>query len=747
MKEMKKKYMTLICIATILMTLCACSKALDYIEESEQYNKFSSSLLFSATDSKISERITEEFTYEDVIDRYILASNGECCLINDWARLGEMGNNTFYNDFFLYDYANGEMQAFQCEEVLDNTMYQAAMNDEKIILFDVYARSFYVYDKDASLLTQSEKLSNEIGLNRLADIQCDANYIYLTLGDGETLCVLDYNLNLLFTETSESGWRLFPNHEKACLIAESTKDFYQYEKEEGLVEIDYKLTLPEDYNFEYDYIYPGDENYDFYVKFSYYVGEEDEKEEVCDLVGIKDGIGYKIFSTEQMGFSKDNLYTVISTDNASYIVGNYDSVDSVMKYYLLEECDTVMDYSVENGKETLQIAGLFIPEELKKTVNAFNLTSDAYYIELIEYSGTYEDVEDALNALYIDVATKQTIDGIILLELDKGDLVENDVLMDLNEYFTTGHVVSEEDFEPFVWENMKDEEGRITSVYPEFTVTGLLSAEDFSLDNLQYYKSLTGDGTFLFAETDSLGLFRELMKYSGNKFVNEEAKEVNFDEEFIAFLELLKAEEERKGSISVLDSPTAILEGEALALYEELAIPYSYTYFKYLFNSEFICTNYGVDAPVLVPGTSEIGIASYTDNKEGMYAFLDYMFTDEVYHWYFGKFRFPVLQSFWDDWMIRITATENYTDRFNEQILAGTFTYGYNDVVVNLGSMSEEEAAEMKAMIEGSVYIEPMDTEYLAIMEEEVQSYLYGDKTAEEVCKVLENRILTALKE
>lgn len=97
--------------------------------------------------------------------------------------------------------------------------------------------------------------------------------------------------------------------------------------------------------------------------------------------------------------------------------------------------------------------------------------------------------------------------------------------------------------------------------------------------------------------------------------------------------------------------------------------------------------------------------------------------------------------------MIRVTATETYTDRFNEQILAGNFTYGFNDVVVTLGSMSEEEASKMKTMVESAVYMEPVNVKYLTIMEEEVQSYLYGDKTAEEVCEVLERRILTAIKE
>lgn len=744
MKEIKKTYLILVCILILCTLICACSQNAGSVQESDQYNMFTSSLLFSSADSKILERVTEDFTYEDIVDRYILASNSEYCLVNDWARLGEIGNNKFYNDFYLYDYISGEMQIFRCEEVPDNTMYQATMNDQKIVLFDMYAGSFYVYDKNATLLAQSETLSDKIALEHLADIQCDANYIYLTLDDGDTLCILDYDLNLLYTEASESGWRLFPNHENACLIAKSADDFFGYNLEDELEKVEYKLTLPDDFSFEYDYIYAGDEYYDFYVKYSYYVGEEDEK--VCDLVGVKDGVGYKLFSAEQMGFSKDDLYTVVPIGNTSYIVCHNNSADGIKEYYLLEASDTEMDYSIESGKEILEIAGLFIPEELRKVVNAFNFTSDKYYIELVEYSTKYEDVGDALNALYVDVATKQTIDGIVLYGLDKSDLVKNDVLMDLYEYFTNSHVVYEESFVPFIWENMKDKDGKITSVYPDYTVTGLLSAEEISLDNIQTYAGEVEGGTFLFAETDSLEVLRDLMKYSGNQFVDEELKQANFDEEFIAILELLK-EEERKKSAYTFDSPTAILEKEALVLYDELTIPYSYSYFKYLFGSEFVCTNYGIDAPVLVPGMSEMGITTYSDSKDGMYAFLDYMFTDEVYHLYFGQFRFPVLQSFWDDWMIRVTATENYTDRFNEQILAGNFTYGYNDVVVTLGSMNEEEASKMKAMIESSVYIEPMDEEYLAIIDEEVQAYLYGDKTAEEVCEILENRIVTALNE
>lgn len=745
---MKKNCFMLISILIMILLLSACSNDANCVQESDEYNKFTSSLLFTSGDSRILERVTEEFTYEDIWERIILASNRKCCLVNDWARVGEIGENKFYNDFYLYDYASGEFQVFECNEIPDSTRYLAAMNDEKVVLFDLYAGILYVYDFNAKLLTQSDVLSDTAVFANTSELQCDGDYIYLTFGSGmvaDALYVLDYDLTLLDTKTSEKGWRLFPNYEKTCLIADSVNSFYEFDGEKGLQKVDYKLSLPDDFNFESDSVFTGDTTYDFYVKYSYY-GDEGNKS-TCDLVGVRDGIGYKVFSPEQMGFVKEDLNTVIPVGTTGYIVGKYNISMDVMEYYLLEPCDEVMDYSIGNGKTVLRIAGLFAPAELRKTVNAFNLSSDSYYIELVEYSQKYEDVEDALNALYIDVATQKSVDGIVLLELDKSDLVENDLLMDLSEYFSGEHVVSAEDYEPFVWESMKDKEGKITSVYPEFTITGLLSANDISLDNLQSYKELSNEEKFLFAESDSLSLFRELMKYSGSRFINEEAKEVYFDEDFIVLLEVLKEEEQRKKDSYSFDSPTAVLEGDALALYEELAIPYSYAYYKYLFDTEFVCTNFGVDAPVLVPGTTEIGITTYSEHKEGMYAFLDYMFTEEVYHRYYGQFRFPVLQSFWDDWMIRVTATETYTDRFNEQILAGNFTYGFNDVVVTLGSMSEEEASKMKTMVESAVYMEPVNVKYLAIMEEEVQSYLYGDKTAEEVCEVLERRILTAIKE
>ena len=130
-----------------------------------------------------------------------------------------------------------------------------------------------------------------------------------------------------------------------------------------------------------------------------------------------------------------------------------------------------------------------------------------------------------------------------------------------------------------------------------------------------------------------------------------------------------------------------------------------------------------------------------------MYAFMDYIFGEEIYGRWFGETELPVLKSHWEDWMIRLTATENYTDRFGKQILVGSNSYGMNGVIMEIGSVSVEEATRMKDMIASSVYVEPMDEEYMTILSEEVQYYLNGERNLDETCEMLENRLGIALEE
>lgn len=745
-----KKLCYLAFIIIIMMGMTGCSK--DPFETAENYNQFTRTYMFSAEDTKVTNRIDAERSAEDNITRDIMGSNGEVCLINDNARIGLIGETTEYNDFYVYHYETGELeQIFTNGEVPENTFYRGTISrNNEVILMDFLNNSIYLYSLETGEMISTNGADLELPEGVVFEapqlIYCDDNYFYTTLLRHEDiLLVFDYELNLVSVEKAEEIWKIYPHLDNSCMLADGRDNFYRYLPESGLTAVDYSLKLSWEELPDNALIYAGDDNYDFY-----YVSEiiKDDKGNVIvpsHLIGVKEGVGYKIIDFETAGMAGEYVHWVVSDDNGNYVIEYYNVADLSEEYYYFQGTDSVMNYSVDEGKEVIQIAGYMIPSKLNQAALAFNNTSDVYYIELVEYCDKYEDPQDAWNALYLDVAVNREADALLLYGMDKSDLVEKDVLLDLTGYFSSEHVVTAEDFEPFIWENMQEEDGGIYSVYPEFSVVGFMMEGDTDLEALSDYDSLTANGEVLFADGDAEGNFIQLMRYSGDRFINEETGELYLDGEFKALLEAVKKENESNGTPA--DSSLAVLEGRAIGINGDIMMPYSYFFYEYLFGGDYTCTAFGAEGPVLVPGMMEFGITSYSDNAEGMYAFLDYIFDEEVYSQWFGETELPVLTSFWDDWMLRLTATESYTDRFGNQIAVGYNTYGMNGVVMEIESVSPEDAEEMKEMIAGATYVEPMDSEYIAIFSEEVQYYLNGERSIEETCEMLENRLKIALEE
>lgn len=746
-----KKICSLAMIIFFMIIMSGCSK--DPFKTAENYNQFTRTYMFFATDTNVTSRIDAERSGDDNITRDIMGSNGETCLINDWARIGVISEGTTsYNDFYIYDYKSGELEQILTEgEVPDDTVYRGTISrNNEVILMDLESNMIYLYDLRIKELISKDGTTLDLPEGVVFEgpqlIFCDESYFYTTLlRHEEILLVFDYELNLVSVEEAEEMWKIYPHLGDACMLADGRDKFYQYLPESGLTPMDYTLKLSWEELPDNAQIYPGDGDYDFY-----YVSEtiKDNNGNVIvpsHLIGVKGGVGYKVIDFEATGLVGAYVHWVVPDGNGNYVMEYFNIADLSEEYYYFQASNEAISYSASEGKETIQIAGYMIPSNLNQAALAFNNTSEEYYIELVEYCDKYEDPEDAWNALYLDVAANQEADAVLLYGMDKSDLIENDVLLDLNDYFTTGHVVTAEDFEPFVWENMQNEEGAVYSVYPEFSLVGFMTEGDVSLEDFSDYDSLTADGKVLFADGDAIGNFMQLMRYSGDRFVDEESGELHLDEDFITLLEVIK--EENSANATPADSSLAVLEGRAIGIQGDIMMPYSYFFYEYLFGGEFVCNSYGAEGPVFVPSMMELGVTSYSDSREGVYAFFDYVFSEEIYNRWFGETELPVLKGAWEDWMIRLTATENYTDRFGNQILVGSNSYGMNGVVMEIDVVSSEDAEHMKDMISGATYIEPMDSEYLTILEEEVQYYLNGERDAKTTCEMLENRLSIALEE
>lgn len=486
--------------------------------------------------------------------------------------------------------------------------------------------------------------------------------------------------------------------------------------------------------------YCGDGFYDCYL---YDIDSTPKTEYSYDVLGVKDGVFYKLINFELMNW--EGLFPELATDgNGGFLVGQDDVFSEETIYIRLKPSNVRMNASLQDGKKVACIAGTAGIEELKKFVTVFNGESDEYYIEVKDYEAMYETYEDAVKAMNLDLMNGEEIDGITLFQTDRESLIKNGYLEPLNDYLNTSTVLSKETIQDFVWKCMQEEDGTIYSIYPEFSIKGFLSKEEIDFSNLQQYMDVNRQNSF-FIKQEPGRLLANLLTYSGSRFVDEGERTTHFDDEFLVVLECAKLHAGREPETE--NYALQIEEGVAKAYYETIDFPYTYYFNEYLFGGEFACTNYGVNAPVLEPGFLEMGVLTTSDNKEAIYAFWDYMYEDSRYNQSFGQISFPILKSSWDDWKIRLTATEDYINRYGDTVYAQDFTYGTGVVDIAIPPVKQEDVERMMDMMQKTVVLRPMKSEYIGIICEEAEGYFDGSKSEEEVRDNVENRIQNALNE
>lgn len=743
----KKNIFGIVVLLMLLMT--GCGK--DSLKEADSYNKFTNEPLYTMP-------LTGGWSIE------ISAFDEETCVLQKSRIVGEMGNSALENEFYALNRKNGEVEPIILEGIKTyNTVFRVEKpTRNRLFVLDELNADMYLYDEQHQLIKQinaldmgiylEEEMNDTYGYEPSVWVESDSDYIYIyqELSDSIKLDVMNHEMEVIYTqeeklkENGEGTYMPCPNISSACLFAKEQGNdvlFYQFDDiKSTMVEVKEKRIRGQAEFFSNATKYCGDAMYDCYL---YDVDSTPKTEYSYDVLGVKDGTFYKLINFERMNW--EGMFPNLVTDgNGGFIVEQYDSLSDENQYVQLKPGDIHTNTSLQDGKKVACIAGTAGIEELKKFVTVFNGDSKEYYIEVKDYGAMYETYEDAVKAMNLDLMNGEEIDGITLFQTDRESLIKNGYLEPLNEYLNTSTVLSKETIQDFVWNCMLEEDGTIYSIYPEFSIRGFMSKEEIDFDNLQQYTDVNRQNSF-FIKQEPGSLLANLLTYSGSQFVDERKKTTQFDDEFLGLLECAKVHMGNDREIE--NYALQIEEGVAKAYYDMIDFPYTYYFNEYLFRGEFTCTNYGVNAPVLEPGFLEMGVLTTSDNKEAIYAFWDYMYEDSKYNQSFGHISFPILKSSWEDWKIRLTAKEDYTNRFGDIIYAQDFSYGVRDVEINIPPMKLEDVERLMNMLQKTVRLRPMKSEYIDIICEEAEEYFHGSKSAETVRDNVENRVQNALNE
>lgn len=738
-RKMMKKYIftTVLCIATIWMSACASGKK---IYESEKMNAYERTECF----------LTMEYA-DTRIDA--LESTDEKALYCE-SRFEDIDGITTYvvKNTYEYDYETGKAEKIESFTAENYSPFYVPGG--KILELDI-DKNLYVLDEQRQLITKvnlteltfPNQASGKSSINYIFDIKSDGNYVYVNgqNNDGQGI-VLVLNLDLQGKAffLADSGWTLVPMREnKVKLVDNKDGSLYGYKEERN--KLDKEGKLPKnvmDFSVTRGFC-PGNAEYDYFYYTNGYKNEDSGIREDY-LIGVKGGRQEKIFDFTAMGIADCYVMNITPDTQEGFYVWAIASEEKTVLYHFTPS-ETVGDYSGKAGKICCKIGSLWTVNNLY--IEEFNKQSEDYYFEMVVYGDMYEDRDIAITHLFLDCQDGK-LDGIVLGGIED-ELIKNDALYDLENYFAQSKVVSKERFITHYLESVTDEKGRIYALYPDFTAFGYAYDKEIDFSDLMQYESLCGESNS-FLPTQGAGEdLAFLLEYSGNRIVDEENKKIHVKEDaFRSMLQFLKIQSTDKHKN--FDPVMQYCEGESCATRANLPEPSDYLYFNELFHKNAVFSNVGADGLIIGSREGLLGVCSKSENKEALFALYDFLYEPENYHnFFFWGMIMPVVKEEYGLWKDYFLATEAYEDKYGKYNRKHDFQIGMGaaEVIIPVGSISEEEAEAAVTALQEVKYVKPMKAAYENIILEEAEAYFTGNQDLDRTCDNMENRLRLALEE
>lgn len=736
--QMKKYIMSIIlCITAIGMSACASGKK---IYESEKMNAYERTEYF----------LTKEYddTRIDALD-----STDEKALYCE-SRFEDIDGITTYvvKNTYEYDYETGKAEKIESFTAENYSSFYVPGG--KMLELDI-DKNLYVLDEQRQVITKvnlteltfPNQASEKSSINYIFDIKSDGNYVYVngknTANQGIVL-VLDMDLQGKAIFLADGGWTLVPMREnKVKLVDNKDGSVYGYKEERN--KLDKEGKLPKnvmDFSVTRGFC-PGNTEYDY---FYYTKGYKNEDSGIGKdyLIGVKDGRQEKIFDFTAMGIADFYIMSITPDTQEGFYIWVIASEEEPVLYHFTPS-ETIGDYSGKAGKICCKIGSLWTANNLH--IEEFNEQSEDYYFEMVVYGDMYEDRDIAITHLFLDCQDGK-LDGILLDDIED-ELIKNDALYDLENYFAQSKVVSKDRFITHYLESVTDEKGRIYALYPDFTAFGYAYDKEIDFSDLMQYESLCGESNS-FLPTQGAGEdLAFLLEYSGNRIVDEENKEIHVKEDaFRSMLQFLKIQSTDKHKN--FDPVMQYCEGESCATRANLPEPSDYLYFNELFHKNAVFSNVGADGLIIGSREGLLGVCSKSENKEALFALYDFLYEPENYHnFFFWGMIMPVIREEYGLWKDYFLATEAYEDKYGKYNRKHDFQIGMGaaEVIIPVGSISEEEAEAAVTALQEVKYVKPMKAAYENIILEEAEAYFTGNQDLDRTCDNMENRLRLALEE
>ncbi len=639
-----------------------------------------------------------------------LADNSAYILYSSYVEDDSDPENYDYMSYYylsLYDSKGNEVKKLDVSDKFSWASNVLVLEDKLLISSD---SSLYMFDKDLNLIKQKDDDSSNLGsIYKLPD----GSFVCTCYGDeGELLKKFDID---------------------------------KLEMGEEIV-----LTNVELWNYQ---IYEG-MGYDLFLKDN------------TSIYGLKlsDSSLTEVLNFVDSDISTSYFEVFVPLSDNEFLGAYYDYEESedggmvIAKYTKIPASEVV-------DKKVITLGCLYLDNTVRKKVIDFNRSNPDYRITVKDYSiyDSEDDYEASSRTFNNDVASGKAPDIVIS---NDSTLIHNYIskglYKDLTEYINNDPEINFDDMFPNIVQ-AGSTDGKFYEIIPSFSIqtmaakTKLLNGiTGWNMEELRAFEKTLPENSSLLYGTTREEFMDYMLSVNGESYVDNVKGEVSFDSpEFIELLKFVselpegndefyeKLEEE-----GYWDNYDTLWRDNRVILYQTYTSSFSgYNYYQQGTFGEDItfvgcpsedrngsCISYYFSA----------GMSSKCKDPDAAWQFLrTYLLPD--YQKEVGTYEFPALMSVFDEYGKKAMEKKSYQE--NGEMIYDDDTYYRDGEWVTLDPIKQADIDKIKNLIVNTTKVSGSMNDISEIINEEAQAFFEGQKTAEDVVKIIQSRASIFIKE
>lgn len=515
---------------------------------------------------------------------------------------------------------------------------------------------------------------------------------------------------------------------------------YEVEKEAGTTKE--LLVLPEG-RYGSKLLFSGTGIYDYYIK-----GENEI------LGGIRE---------------QSSLTPVIRLQDADIVSSEIQFVCALAegKLFAVKESETVDLIYIAKGrkkgeeeKEVLYLASLDSDSVMEKEVADFNKHNKNYRIELKNYG----DYEEPVQSFLVDLATGAEIDMVEFPPEEADKLIAKGIFADLYPFIDSDITLQREDFygnmlKAFEYEGKLYQSVSFVHLYGWVTRKSHLS--EFGRWDFESFQSYIehNPGDNIFTDTSVEEILKQMIMISSNELLDWDQKTCHFETgTFEDILKLAKQYGSNSSQISLEDKVPALIDNRLLFVETPLAIEDLYMYSEALGEDMAVVASpftehLGANLYSTMP---QLGMIAKSSRQDGAWQFVRRFFTrqyqdisDDDKFLQSRAIGFPVRKDCMENLIQRFTATEDYEKdgKWYTALKPNDYSISWDGYDIEVGPLGKSEEELLRELLSNASWRQGIDPTIQDIIMEESKAYFDGEKDAEAVAKIIQNRVSIYMNE